>query len=84
VSRWNRVEVGVLATVMLAAVFIATAGRAQDAASGEAPQGSTYTDEAPFLAESAAAMESMMVGMDIKPTGDVDADFVAVMIPHHH
>ena len=39
--------------------------------------------EAPFLAENAAAMDRMMAGMTIKPTGDVDADFIAMMIPHH-
>lgn len=41
------------------------------------------SDEAPFLAENNAAMERMMAAMAIKPTGDVDADFVAMMIPHH-
>ena len=25
----------------------------------------------------------MMAGMDVKPTGDVDRDFVAMMVPHH-
>jgi len=39
--------------------------------------------EAPFLAENNAAMETMMAGMDVKPTGNVDADFAAMMIPHH-
>ena len=39
--------------------------------------------EAPFLAENDAAMTQMMVGMDIKPSGDVDGDFAAMMIPHH-
>jgi uncharacterized protein (DUF305 family) len=29
-------------------------------------------------------MDTMMKGMDVKPTGDIDADFAAVMIPHHH
>jgi uncharacterized protein (DUF305 family) len=28
-------------------------------------------------------MTQMMVGMQIKPSGHVDADFVAMMIPHH-
>jgi len=39
--------------------------------------------EAPFLAENEAAMNKMMAAMTIKPSGDVDADFVAMMVPHH-
>lgn len=39
--------------------------------------------EQPFLTENSAAMDKMMAGMDVKPTGDVDADFTAMMIPHH-
>ena len=41
------------------------------------------SEEALFLAESSAAMARMMTAMDIKPTGDIDADFAAMMIPHH-
>ncbi len=41
------------------------------------------TEEAPFLAENDAAMTRMMNGMAVKPTGDVDRDFVAMMVPHH-
>jgi hypothetical protein len=44
---------------------------------------SAAADEAPFLSENGAAMDRMMVGMAAKPTGDVDADFAAMMIPHH-
>jgi hypothetical protein len=39
--------------------------------------------EAAFLAENEAAMNRMMDAMAVQPTGDVDRDFVAVMIPHH-
>jgi len=39
--------------------------------------------EAAFLAENRAAMTTMMVGMDIRPSGDVDRDFVDMMEPHH-
>jgi uncharacterized protein (DUF305 family) len=39
--------------------------------------------EAPFIAENDAAMKTMMAAMAIKPSGDVDADFVAMMVPHH-
>ena len=36
-----------------------------------------------FIATSGAAMEQMMKAMAIRPSGDVDRDFVAMMIPHH-
>ena len=39
--------------------------------------------ERPFLDANDAAMKTMMTGMAIHPTGDVDADFAAMMIPHH-
>jgi DUF305 family protein family protein len=39
--------------------------------------------EAPFLAENGIAMRKMMGDMAVKATGDVDADFVAMMVPHH-
>jgi uncharacterized protein (DUF305 family) len=41
------------------------------------------SQEAAFLAENQVAMDKMMAGMSIKPTGDVDHDFTAMMIPHH-
>ena len=39
--------------------------------------------EAPFLSENVGAMVKMMVGMEIKPTGNVDRDFVDMMVSHH-
>ena len=39
--------------------------------------------EAPFISENVNAMTEMLVGMQIKPSGDVDYDFAAMMIPHH-
>src|SRR5262249_58570928 len=41
------------------------------------------SDEAPFLKENEAAMNRMMAAMDVKPSGDIDRDFVAMMTPHH-
>jgi Domain of unknown function (DUF305) len=39
--------------------------------------------EAAFLADTKAAMSRMTRDMAIKPSGDVDTDFVAMMIPLH-
>jgi hypothetical protein len=39
--------------------------------------------EKPFLQENDEAMSRMMSDMTIKPSGDVDHDFVAMMVPHH-
>jgi DUF305 family protein family protein len=46
-------------------------------------QPAVAADEAPFWKENEAAMVKMMNGMEIKPTGDIDRDFVAMMSPHH-
>jgi len=42
-----------------------------------------FPEETPYLRENDAAMNKMMSDMVIKPTGDVDRDFVAMMAPHH-
>lgn len=39
--------------------------------------------EAPYLADNVSAMTKMMINMGIRPSGDVDRDFVAMMVPHH-
>jgi hypothetical protein len=43
----------------------------------------TGVSEQPFLAENDAAMNTMMSNMAIKPSGDIDSDFVGMMAPHH-
>jgi len=63
----------VLAAVASAAAFAAIAGAPP---AGIAP-------EQPFLAENDSAMNRMMTDMAIKPTGDIDRDFVAMMVAHH-
>jgi uncharacterized protein (DUF305 family) len=42
-----------------------------------------YSREQPFLSANDAAMNKMMSNMTIKPTGNVDRDFIAMMVPHH-
>lgn len=44
---------------------------------------SPHDGHTPFLSEKDAAMRKMMAAMHITPSGDVDTDFVAMMIPHH-
>jgi Domain of unknown function (DUF305) len=39
--------------------------------------------EAPFLSDNVGAMTRMLVGMEIKPSGEVDSDFAEMMIAHH-
>ncbi|WP_059415219.1 DUF305 domain-containing protein [Cupriavidus basilensis] len=64
------------AGLMLALALCASAGTATATATGG-------SDEEKFMAENDAAMTKMMDGMAVKPSGDIDADFAAMMIPHH-
>jgi uncharacterized protein (DUF305 family) len=50
---------------------------------GSAPSLGVNPEEASFLAGNDAAMAKMMAAIEIKPSGDADKDFVALMAPHH-
>lgn len=76
--RYRRSAAGLVTLALCLGLAGAGASAQQAGAPADAPPG-----EAPFLAENAAAMDRMMAGMEVKPTGDVDADFTAMMIPHH-
>jgi len=67
-------------SVVLAALAAIVGTSAPTFAAGPA---GTSAEEAAFLSENDTAMTKMMDGMSIKPTGDVDRDFVAMMVPHH-
>ena len=41
------------------------------------------TGKSEFAHDMTAAMDRMMDSMQVRPTGDVDRDFAAMMIPHH-
>lgn len=43
----------------------------------------TRSSEAGFFSENGQAMRKMMAAMNVGPTGNVDRDFVEIMIPHH-
>ena len=85
-----------LSTSVAVAVGLLATGTAVAANTAEAPSLAEYItaicstafrsappQEAPFLSENVGAMTRMTIGMEIKPSGDVDTDFAAMMIPHH-
>src|SRR5712671_6064413 len=72
---------GALGLLVLA--YPAHASAQQATAADKAGQSHQQTAEASFMAENKAAMNKMMMDMAVKPSGNVDADFTAMMIPHH-
>jgi uncharacterized protein (DUF305 family) len=66
-------------SVALASMLTFVAARAL-ASSSSAGDGAS---EQPFLSGDERAMDKMMQGMAVHPTGDVDPDFATMMIPHH-
>jgi Domain of unknown function (DUF305) len=78
----------IIATAFAAAVVSVRSGKAQSladyiAAICAAPLRASSLEEAPYLSENVSAMTKMMIDMGIRPSGDVDGDFVAMMTPHH-
>jgi hypothetical protein len=84
----GRTRSAVLATGFFLAGFFACAGLPPRVfgvvvSPSHAASQPTDANEAAFLSENDKAMSRMMIDMAVKPTGDVDRDFVAMMIPHH-
>jgi uncharacterized protein (DUF305 family) len=72
--------------VIMCCMAFATAAYSQSMAIDHGQNPSDHgsgADEAAFLAENEVAMKKMMAAMSVQSTGDVDRDFVAMMIPHH-
>jgi uncharacterized protein (DUF305 family) len=94
--RPRRAPIGARAA-LLAAFLVASLAAGSLVACSEEPQSlasyiaaicstrfrSAPAAEAPYLADNVAAMTKMMIDMGIRPSGDVDTDFVAMMVPHH-
>lgn len=75
-----------LAVVVMSATGVAAheAHHVPHASASPADATSPVSDEeAAFLRENHAAMDKMMADMAVRPSGDVDRDFVAMMVPHH-
>jgi uncharacterized protein (DUF305 family) len=84
----TRARMALLAVLLAAASLVACSEEQRSLASYitaicSTPFRSAPAAEAPYLAETVAAMTKMMIEMGIRPSGDVDADFVAMMVPHH-
>ncbi|MFH8135795.1 DUF305 domain-containing protein [Pantoea osteomyelitidis] len=41
------------------------------------------SSETAFIQDNQTAMDRMMTEMEVKPSGNIDEDFVAIMTPHH-
>jgi hypothetical protein len=76
-------HMAVISAFTAAALSSAALAFAQDAPTSQAPSLPAIQSEAPYLTENDAAMTKMMDDMAVKPTGNVDRDFVEMMIPHH-
>jgi uncharacterized protein (DUF305 family) len=83
-SRARRLITLIAATLTVAACSEKTTSLADYISSiCAAPFRSSSAEEAPFLSDNISAMTRMMIDMGIRPSGDVDIDFVAMMAPHH-
>ena len=78
----NHMRLASVALTFGLGLAVSTLALAQDG-SQRSSASTSQTDEGPFLAENDAAMTEMMNDMTVKPTGDIDRDFVAMMVPHH-
>jgi hypothetical protein len=83
ILRVARPQRGVWMSRLLRPLWRPTATLPAVALSGVAACLAATPAEAPFMTENDAAMTKMMAAMEIKPSGDVDKDFVAMMAPHH-
>jgi hypothetical protein len=73
-----------ISVVTIASILASPLALAQDQASPRhVPAAGTDDSEQGFTIESLLAISKMSLGMSVDSTGDVDRDFVALMLPHH-
>lgn len=84
-SHIAAIALGAAAAAALLTVYSASPQSLADYISAICGQSfrSASAAEAPYLAENVSAMTKMMTDMGIRPSGDVDTDFVGMMVPHH-
>ena len=85
ISHLAAIAVGAVAATAYLAVYSVSSQSLADYISVICAKafGSAPDAEAPYLAENVSAMTKMMIDMGIRPSGDVDTDFVGMMVPHH-
>src|SRR5215468_7100624 len=85
VSHAAAIVIGIVATTAYLTVYPTNPQSLADYISAICAKsfGSAPATEAPYVAENVSAMTKMMIDMGIRPSGDVDTDFVAMMVPHH-
>jgi uncharacterized protein (DUF305 family) len=75
---------GAISLATILSVAATSFALAQDPTSGQHIRAeASDANEQLFLFENDLALSHMSTGMLVKATGDIDRDFVAVMIPHH-
>ena len=84
-SHIAAIALGAAAAAALLTVYSASPQSLADYISAICGQSfrSASAAEASYVAENVSAMTKMMIDMGIRPSGDVDTDFVAMMAPHH-
>ena len=84
-SHAAAIAFGAIAAAILPSAYLAKPQSLADYISAicAKPFRSASAAEAPYLADNVSAMTKMMIDMGIRPSGDVDTDFVAMMAPHH-
>jgi len=85
VSHVAAIALGAIAATAILTAYSANSQSLADYISAicAKPFRSASAAEAQYLAENVSAMTKMMIDMGIRPSGDVDTDFVAMMAPHH-
>jgi hypothetical protein len=85
ISHVTAITFGAIAAAAYLTVYSANSQSLADYISAICAKAFGYAPaaEAQYLGENVSAMTKMMIDMGIRPSGDVDADFVAMMVPHH-
>ena len=80
VSHVAAIALGAVAATAIVTTYSANSQSLADYISAicAKPFRSASAAEAPYLAENVSAMTKMMIDMGIRPSGDVDTDFVAI------